>query len=248
MEATLHAGLSLGLSGFTFWSHDIGGFVNRTPENIYRRWLPFGMLTSHSRTHGAPPKEPWEYNESFNDAFRLADEMKYKLMPYIYAQAKHSSENGLPMVRALFVEFPHDPGSWLVDNEYLFGSSMLVAPLFEETTGRDVYLPEGKWIDYQTRKVYSGGWHKIEAGVIPVVVLVRDGAVIPHIKLAQTTKDMDWSNLDLDVFAADAKTAKGLVCLPSDKKLVEVSLTKSGSSFKLDSNPLEKQGVKFWIK
>ncbi|MBN1821627.1 MAG: alpha-xylosidase, partial [Prolixibacteraceae bacterium] len=85
MLSTLHAGLSIGLSGFTFWSHDIGGFVHRTPEDLYRRWLPFGMLTSHSRTHGAPPKEPWEYNESFNDAFRLADEMKYKLMPYIYA-------------------------------------------------------------------------------------------------------------------------------------------------------------------
>lgn len=248
MEATLRAGLSIGLSGFTFWSHDIGGFVNRTPEEIYRRWLPFGMLTSHSRTHGAPPKEPWEYNESFNDAFRLADEMKYKLMPYIYAQSKYASEHGLPMVRALFVEYPHDAGSWLIDNEYLFGSDMLVAPMFEATTSRDVYLPEGKWIDYQTGKVYSGGWHKIEAGTIPIVVLVRDGAVIPHIKVAQSTKDMDWSQLDLNVYAADAKTAKGFVCLPSDQKLVEVSLAKSGSSFKLNTNPLEKQGVKFKVK
>ncbi len=246
MLSTLHAGLSIGLSGFTFWSHDIGGFVNRTPEDLYRRWLPFGMLTSHSRTHGAPPKEPWEYNESFNDAFRLADEMKYKLMPYVYAQAKYSSEHGLPMVRALFVEFPHDAGSWLVDDEYLFGADMLVAPMFEDGTSRDVYLPEGKWIDYQTGKVYAGGWHHIDTGVIPIVVLVRDGAVIPHIKLAQSTKDMDWSNIELKVYAADAKKAKGYVCLPSDQKLVEVTLTGSGKSFKLDSNPL-KGKVKFKI-
>jgi len=246
MAATLRAGLSLGLSGFTFWSHDIGGFVNRTPEDIYRRWLPFGMLTSHTRTHGAPPKEPWEYNESFNDAFRLADEMKYKLMPYIYAQAKQSSENGLPMVRALFVEFPNDPGSWLVDDEYLFGSDMLVAPMFENGTSRNVYLPKGKWIDYQTGKVYESGWHNIETGVIPIVVLVRDGAVIPHIKLAQSTKEMDWSNIELKVYAVDAKTVKGYVCLPSDQKLVEIKMTGSGKTFKLNSNPLEGK-VKFKI-
>ncbi len=246
MLSTLHAGLSIGLSGFTFWSHDIGGFVNRTPEDLYRRWLPFGMLTSHSRTHGAPPKEPWEYNESFNDAFRLADEMKYKLMPYIYAQAKHSSENGLPMLRALFVEFPDDAGAWNVDDEYLFGADMLVAPMFENGTGRDVYLPAGKWIDYQTGKVYEKGWHYIETGEIPVVALVRDGAVIPHIKLAQSTKNMDWSNLELKVYAADAKKAKGYVCLPSDQKLVEVNLSGKGNSFKLDSNPLEGK-VKFKV-
>ena len=246
MLSTLHAGLSIGLSGFTFWSHDIGGFVNRTPEDLYRRWLPFGMLTSHSRTHGAPPKEPWEYNESFNDAFRLADEMKYKLMPYIYAQAKQSSENGLPMLRALFVEFPDDAGAWNVDDEYLFGADMLVAPMFENGTGRDVYLPHGKWIDYQTGKVYEKGWHYIETGEIPVVALVRDGAVIPHIKLAQSTKNMDWSNLELKVYAADAKKAKGYVCLPSDQKLVEVNLSGKGNSFKLDSNPLEGK-VKFKV-
>ncbi len=247
MAATLRAGLSIGLSGFTFWSHDIGGFVQRTPEDIYRRWLPFGLLTSHSRTHGAPPKEPWEYNESFNDAFRLADNMRYRLMPYIYAQAKHSSENGLPMMRALFVEYPDDAGSWLIDDEYLFGQDMLVAPLFESVNSRDVYLPDGKWIDYQTGKVYNEGWHHIDAGEIPVVALVRDGAVIPHIKLAQSTKDMDWSNIELKTYAADAKTVKGYVCLPSDQKLVEVSLDKSGNSFKLKDNPLKEEGVKFKV-
>ncbi len=247
MAATLRAGLSIGLSGFTFWSHDIGGFVNRTPEDLYRRWLPFGMLTSHTRTHGAPPKEPWEYNENFNDAFRLATEMKYKLMPYIYAQSKHAVENGLPMTRALFVEFPDDAGSWLVDDTYLFGSDMLVAPMLEEGTERDVYLPKGKWIDYQTGEVYDRGWHTIDVGETPAVILIRDGAVIPHMKLAQSTSNMDWSQIDLKVYASDATSAKGFVCLPEDQKLVEVNLSKSGNSFKLDSNPLEGR-VRFNVK
>ena len=196
MAAALRGGLSIGLSGFSFWSHDIGGFVLQTPEDLYRRWTPFGMLTSHTRSHGAPPKEPWEYSKGFLNDFRKADNMRYQLMPYIYAQAKKCTQTGLPMMRALFVEFPDDPGSWLVDDEYLFGEDILVAPLFEEVTERNVYLPKGNWIDYQTGKVYEGGWHQIEAGDIPIVMLVKEGAVIPHIQLAQSTKDMDWSKLE----------------------------------------------------
>jgi alpha-D-xyloside xylohydrolase len=241
MAGTLRGGLSLGLSGFTFWSHDIGGFVKKTPEELYRRWLPFGMLTSHTRSHGAPPKEPWEYGPDFTDAFRRADDMRYRLMPYIYAQAKDASERGLPMLRALFIEYPHDPGSWLVEDEYLFGSDILVAPLMVKgTTGRDVYLPPGEWVDYQTGRTYAGGWHAIEGGEIPVVMLVRSGAVIPRIALAQSTADMDWSALELVTFGDDAVEAHGLVCLPSDNVVHEVVVAReSGGAFALESNPLE---------
>jgi alpha-D-xyloside xylohydrolase len=243
MAAELRGGLSFGLSGFSFWSHDIGGFtansVAAMDKNLFARWLAFGMLTSHSRCHGIAPKEPWNYGDDFMNEFRGEDELKYKLMPYVYAQAKDCSERGLPMVRALFVEFPDDPGSWNVDDEYLFGSSILVAPLMRENeTGRDVYLPPGDWIDYQTGKNYSGGWQKIDAGEIPAVILVRDGTVIPQIKLAQSTMQMDWSQLDLVIFAKNPLAAKGLVCLPSDNVLHEVSLKKNGGTFELANDPL----------
>jgi alpha-D-xyloside xylohydrolase len=182
--------------------------------------------------------------------FRAADDMRYKLMPYIYAQAKYASENGLPMLRALFVEYPNDPGAWLIDDQYLFGSDMLVAPLFENVTERNVYLPGGKWIDYQTGKVYEKGWHTIKAGDIPIVVLVRDGAVIPHIKLAQSTKDMDWSQIELKVYAADATQAKGKLYLPNDTELHELVLDKKDLNFELGNNQL-KNKITFstkWIK
>ena len=196
MAATLRCGLSFGLSGFSFWSHDMGGFVQSTPENLYRRWLPFGFLTSHTRAHGAPPTEPWLYNESFTDAFRQSAEMKYKLMPYVYGEAKKCTETGLPMVRALLVEFPGDPAVWTIDDEYMFGSDILVAPMMTDGTDRYVYLPEGKWVDYQNKKkTYSAGWQKISVGEIPCVILVRKGAVIPHIPLAQSTSEMDWSKV-----------------------------------------------------
>jgi alpha-D-xyloside xylohydrolase len=197
------------------------------------------MLTSHSRCHGAPPKEPWEYSAAFLDDFRRADEMKYRLMPYIYAQAKDSSQRGLPMVRALFIEYPGDAGAWQVDDEYLFGADILVAPLFEaQTTARNVYLPQGQWIDYQTGKLYPAGWHRIEAGRIPIVMLVREGAVIPQMQAALSTSRLDWSKLEMVVYAAGAQNAQGLVCLPSDNVLHKVEAARRGGAFALASDPL----------
>jgi len=243
MAAELRGGLSLGLSGFSFWSHDVGGFtansVQGMQQDLFTRWLAFGMLSSHSRCHGIAPKEPWLYGQEFMDQFRTIDELKYKLMPYVYAQAKDSSERGLPMVRALFVEFPNDPGSWQVDDEYLYGSQMLVAPLLHENeTSRAVYLPPGTWIDYQSGNSYSGGWQNLAAGKIPAVILVRNGSVIPRIAPAQSTAQMDWSKIELRVFATDATAVTGLIFLPGGIEAHKLTLTKSGDHFKLDTDPL----------
>lgn len=239
MAASLRGGLSLGLCGFSFWSHDIGGFVRHTPEELYRRWLPFGMLTSHSRCHGGTPKEPWNYSESFVEIFRKSAELKYRLMPYIYAQAKDCSNRGLPMLRALFLEYPDDPASWLVEDQYLFGSDLLVAPLFEETASRRVYLPPGKWIDYYNGAVYPGSqWHRITAGEIPVVLLVRDGAAVPHVAVAQSTGGIDWASQELLVFAADASEATALTCFPEqDAELHAVLLQRNGEAFSITGDP-----------
>lgn len=233
MAAELRGGLSFGLSGFTFWSHDIGGFVERTPRDLYSRWLPFGMLTSHSRAHGAPPKEPWGYDEAFVDEYRRAVELKYALMPYVYAQAKDSSERGFPMLRTLFFEYPADPTSWLIEDEYMFGSDMLVAPLIEESKSRKVYLPPGQWIDYQTGKSYAGAqWHTISGGQIPIILLVKNHSVIPHAKVAQSTKDIDWSSIELRVFSADNAPVSGLFASP-DGNLQNLNLNLSGNAYAL---------------
>ena len=222
MLGDLRGGLSFGLSGFSFWSHDMGGFVTASPEDIYRRWLPFGFLSSHTRAHGAPPTEPWLISKSFTDAFRACAEMKYKLMPYVYAQAKDCSEHGLPMVRALLVEFPQDPGAWLVEDEYMFGSQMLVAPLMESGNERTVYLPKGKWIDYQSGKIYEGGYQTIQAGKIPAVILVRDGSLIPHAPLAQRTDQINWNKIELKPYKADASRCTGLLFKPGDQAIKRI--------------------------
>ncbi len=223
MLGDLRGGISFGLSGFSFWSHDMGGFVTASPEDIYRRWLPFGFLSSHTRAHGAPPTEPWLISESFTKAFRQAAEMKYKLMPYVYAQAKDCSERGLPMVRALLVEFPDDPGAWLVEDEYMFGSQILVAPLLESGDSRTVYLPRGKWIDYQSGKVYEGGYQTIKVGEIPCVILVRDGSLIPHAPLAQRTDQIQWDKVEMKAYKADAKKCSGLLYKPGDSQIQQIT-------------------------
>ena len=176
MAAELRGGLSFGLSGFTFWSHDVGGFVDKAPRDLYRRWMAFGVLTSHTRSHGAPPREPWEYDAQLTEDFRRTLNLRYSLMPYIYAQAKDSAAKGFPMLRSLFFEFPNDETSWLIEDEYMFGSNLLVAPLLETGKNeRKVYLPNGKWFDYQTGKVYEGEkWHEIAADEIPMILLVKE--------------------------------------------------------------------------
>ncbi|MDE6359290.1 MAG: alpha-xylosidase [Duncaniella sp.] len=217
LQGTLRAGLSLGLSGFTFWSHDVGGFVTESPEELYRRWLPFGFLTSHTRIHGAPPTEPWLYGKDVTDYFRKCAEMKYRLMPYVYSEAVTSSANGWPMMRALLLEFPDDPGAWRVDDEYMFGSSILVAPMMEAGSSRDVYLPgKGKWIDYQTGRVYTPGWHRIDTAEMPVVIMVKDGTALPILPVAQSTDRLEWNKLTWKPFSADIP-ATGTATLPDGK-------------------------------
>ena len=232
---TVRAGLSFGLSGFSFWSNDIGGFVTKSPEELYRRWLPYGFFTSHSRIHGVET-EPWLYTDGqsdyskgqeFMDFFRQSAEMKYKLMPYIYAQAKLCTEQGLPMQRALLLEYPDDPGAWLVEDEYMFGSQMLVAPMLEAGTSRTVYLPgEEPWIDYQTGKVYQPGWRKIDVpqwkktgDQMPIVVLVKNGSAIPHVALAQRTDQIDWENIEWKTYSANGAAPVGYLYRPGDSKV-----------------------------
>lgn len=226
LEGTVRSGLSFGLSGFSFWSNDMGGFVTSTPEELYRRWLPMGFLTSHSRAHGAPPTEPWLYdNKEFVDYFRKCAEMKYSLMPYIYTEAKECTENGWPMYRALLLEFPEDRGAWGIDDQYMFGSQMMVAPLMENSDSRDVYLPGNiDWIDYQTGKRYSPGWREIAAdGDLRCVILVRDGAVLPHVAPAQSTDKIDWNKIEWKRYGASSSN-EGRIFKPGMKSIEVVNV------------------------
>lgn len=224
MAATLRAGLSLGLCGFTFWSHDLGGFTRKSPKDLYARWLCLGMFTSHCRAHGQPPKEPWEYDEEFVDLYRESMNLRYSLMPYIYTQAFLSSKNGWPMMRTLFFEFENDPTAWYIEDQYLFGSDFLIAPLFENKNERNVYLPEGNWVDYQTNKIYQGNmWHTVKTEKLPILIFVREGAVIPHTMVAQNTREIDWEHIELRLYG-DTDTYSCYYYAPNNTKLGKLTV------------------------
>jgi alpha-D-xyloside xylohydrolase len=233
MAATLRAGLSLGLSGFTFWSHDIGGFMSAPEEKLYARWSVFGLLSSHSRVHGFPPREPWLFGKEFQQTFRKAAELKYRLMPYVYTQAAICAGNGWPMVQALLLQYPDDPAAWLIEDQYMFGEQMMVAPIWENKTGRHVYLPAGKWIDYQARKIYSGAqWQYIEAGELPGIILVKYGSLIPQVQVALSTDHINWNEVQLLAFAENGE-ANGDFYFPKTGELIKLKAAYNNGSWKL---------------
>lgn len=212
MAGTLRGGLSFGLSGFSYWSHDAGGFFPATPKALYRRWYPFTLLSSHCRCHGLPPTEPWEFGPDFLEEFRRGTELRYRLIPYLWAQAAECSKRGHPMLRPLFFEFPGDPGSWTIEDEYLLGSDLLVAPLVEEGGERDVYLPPGEWVDVQEGKAVAGaGWTRLKAGPVPVILLARGGRAIPTVEPAAHTGAQDWGKVEV-ILAGKSDTYRGLFC------------------------------------
>jgi alpha-D-xyloside xylohydrolase len=144
------------------------------------------------------------------------------------------------MLHTLFFEYPEDPTSWFIEDEYLFGTDILVAPLMEDVSSRNVYLPPGLWIDYQSGKTYEGpGWHHIPAGEIPIVMLVRNGVAIPHARLAQSTTEMSWQEIELVVFGVETPTAEGSICLPEDGSLHHLHLEWAQDGYTLTEDPLQ---------
>lgn len=158
MAETLRGGLSFSMSGFSFWSHDIGGFENTASADVYKRWLAFGLLSSHSRLHGSTSyRVPWAFDEEACDVARHFVRLKCKLMPYIYAKAIEAHEEGTPLLRPMVFEFPEDPACAALDMQYMLGDCILAAPVFNEEGRVWYYLPEGNWVDYFTGICKEGG-------------------------------------------------------------------------------------------
>ncbi|MCL2092837.1 MAG: alpha-xylosidase [Treponema sp.] len=177
MAETLRGGLSLCLSGFGFWSHDIGGFEGTPNAALFKRWLAFGLLSSHSRLHGSNSyRVPWNVDDESTEVCRFFTELKIKLMPYILRTAQEAVEKGIPVMRAMFLEFPQDPACEYLDRQYMLGPDLLVAPVFSEDGIVSYYLPEGKWKRLLTGEELSGGrWYTEEHSFLSLPLLSREG-------------------------------------------------------------------------
>ncbi len=181
MAESLRGGLSLGLSGFGFWSHDIGGFEQTANADIYKRWIAFGLLSSHSRLHGSSSyRVPWAYDEESVDVLRKFTRLKCSLMPYLYQSARQAHENGIPMLRAMFVELPNDPACDHLDRQFMLGDSLLVAPVFTHDGSVDYYVPAGMWTNLLNGEMVQGPcWRRETHDVMTLPLLVRPNTVLP---------------------------------------------------------------------
>ena len=202
MAGSLKGGLHFGLSGFAFWSHDVPGF-HSTPDfmnspldpKVYVRWTQFGVFTSHIRYHGTCKREPWYYPDIAPIVKRWW-KLRYRLIPYIIEQSQKACASGLPVLQALLIKHPHDRQVWHIDDEYYFGDDFLVCPVMNTEDRRDIYLPNGAWLDFFTGERYEGGrwYYGVECPLDRMPVFVREGARIPlYPDDVDSTDDMDLS-------------------------------------------------------
>ena len=180
MEESLRGGLSLTSSGFGFWSHDIGGFESTSTPDVYKRWCAFGLLSTHSRLHGSTSyRVPWVYDEEAVDVVRFFAKLKASLMPYLYRNAIETSKTGVPMMRSMVLEFTEDKNCAYLASQYMLGDSLLVAPIFNDQSMAEYYLPEGTWTSLLTGEVKEGGkWYKEKHGYLSIPLYVREGSIV----------------------------------------------------------------------
>jgi alpha-D-xyloside xylohydrolase len=181
MAESLRGGLSLGMSGFGYWSHDIGGFEGTPDAALFKRWLAFGLLSSHTRLHGSSSyRVPWLFDEESVEVMRTFTRLKLRLMPYLYEVARQAHTDGVPMARAMVVEFPDDPACTHLERQYMLGPDLLVAPVFSDDGHVSYYVPEGTWTHFLTgRQITGPRWVEEQHGFDSAPVLVRPGAVLP---------------------------------------------------------------------
>lgn len=221
MSESLRAGLSLCLSGFGFWSHDISGFEGTAPADVYKRWAAFGLLSTHSRLHGSSSyRVPWLFDDEAVDVLRKFTNLKCTLMPYLYSAAAETHETGVPTMRAMVLEFPGDNPIDIpcadLDRQYMLGESLLVAPVFTKEGDVDYFLPHGTWTGFlDNREVQGGTWVHEQHDFMSLPLMARDNSIIAVGADDQNVEYDYGKDLTLHVFhltdsaTADIRDSKG---------------------------------------
>jgi len=233
MAESLRGGLSLCLSGFAFWSHDISGFEDTATPDIYKRWIAFGLLSSHSRLHGSSSyRVPWMFDEESVDVLRYFVNLKCSLMPYIFRVACEARDTGIPVMRPMVLEFMDDPACDYLDRQYMLGDSLLVAPVFSPDGTVTYYLPEGTWTHFMTgERVEGGRWITERHGYMSLPVMVRPGSIIA-VGNVDTRPDYDYADgVTLQVFEPQAgEIASTTVYSPTGEPELDVAMQQDGDA------------------
>ncbi|TCT44944.1 alpha-xylosidase [Martelella mediterranea] len=232
MAETLRSGLSLGLCGFGYWSHDIGGFEATAAADVYKRWCAFGLMSSHSRLHGSKSyRVPWLYDDEAVDVLRFFVNLKCTLMPTLYASAVEAPKTGLPMMRPMMLEFPEDRACDPLDRQYMLGDRLMVAPVLDQSGDVEFYLPKGRWTHLLSGDEVEGGSWRVEShGFMSMPLYVRPNSIMVF---GANDQRPDYDYADGATYALyaleDGKTAEAVVYAEGGAIEQSVSVLRSGN-------------------
>jgi alpha-D-xyloside xylohydrolase len=246
MSESLRGGLSLCLSGFGFWSHDISGFENTATPDLYKRWAAFGLLSTHSRLHGSSSyRVPWLFDEEAVDVVRYFSKLKCSIMPYLYSAACITEKTGIPAMRAMVLEFTGDRACDYLDTQYMLGDSLLVAPVFRSDGTVDYYLPKGKWTNYISNQCIEGGsWQYEKHDYMSLPLMVRQNSIIA---VGSNNRVPDYNYLDgteLHVFElVDNEAAAAVIYNTEGEAKAEISALRNKNSISINVSGLKNYSV-----
>lgn len=244
MEESLRGGLSLLMSGFGFWAHDIGGFEHTSTADVYKRWVAFGLLSSHSRLHGSQSyRVPWLYDEEAVDVVRTFTKLKASLMPYLYRTSIDTSRSGVPTMRSMVLEFTEDKNCYYLDKQYMLGDNLLVAPIFNDESMGSFYLPKGTWTDFFTGETVDGGiWVEKKYDYLHLPLMVRPNSIVA-IGSCDNKPDYDYADgAELRIYAlTDGQKAETTVYSMAQNAELNVSVMKDGAQITIEAENIGKK-------
>ena len=244
MEESLRGGLSLLMSGFGFWAHDIGGFEHTSTADVYKRWVAFGLLSSHSRLHGSQSyRVPWLYDEEAVDVVRTFTRLKASLMPYLYRTSIDTSHSGVPTMRSMVLEFTEDKNCYYLDKQYMLGDNLLVAPIFNDESMGSFYLPKGTWTDFFTGETVDGGvWVEKKYDYLHLPLMVRPNSIVT-IGACDDKPDYDYADgAELRIYAlTDGQKAETTVYGMAQNAELNVSVMKDGAQITIEAENIGKK-------
>ncbi|MBQ2936034.1 MAG: alpha-xylosidase [Lachnospiraceae bacterium] len=236
MEESIRGGLSLLMSGFGYWAHDIGGFENTSTADVYKRWVAFGLLSSHSRLHGSSSyRVPWVYDDEAVDVVRFFTRLKAQMMPYLYKTAIDTSKSGVPTMRSMVMEYTEDKTCHYLDKQYMLGDNLLVAPIFNDQSMAEYYLPKGTWTNFFTGEVVEGAtWVNEKHSYLSIPLMVKENSIVA-MGASDDRPDYDYGDgAELRVYALkDGKEASTVVYGMDQKEEISMTATRNGNEMKI---------------
>lgn len=220
MIPQLAGGLSFGLSGFPFWSQDVGGFLGDTYDELLIRWMQYSILMSHIRIHGSGMRELYKFGDECVRICKDYLQLRYRLLPYLWGSSQKCCENGLPITRALVIDYQDDPNVWNIEDQYLSGESLMVAPIYTPDNKRMVYFPKGVWVDWHTgEKIEGGVWKEIHADIETLPLYVKEGAIIPLGPTMNYVGEEEIDEIELLIYPFEKEGVSNFTVLTEDKMI-----------------------------